>query len=777
MYTLDNFQFHKFNINTQRNFFHSNDYNNRIKSRTHSKRFFNNNNNYINQNNNRYLNNIPTNFSQQIYRKNNINILNKLSEDKFPKKKLLNTDFESLLKNGESNKIDELLPSLIYNDLSFSKNNHLRLVLSKFQILLKFLFSQQQNLLNNNNKIEEMFNNKKSNMNNKIKENENEEYKIEKLFKSNNKQIEQISQKIKTYKNILTNYGKGNLIPKSYSSNKINNKNRLYQCNICIGKTFNSYEEMQEHYIKEHTNNNMTNKNNNNITKSYLDTKLNLLKNEVKNYLLNINEQNKNEKNNFNNNNNEKLKGKMDNNINMSNFNILTNDEGNINTYLNRLEYEQKEQYEQLNTKIDQMKNEVFSEIKKLKYSPPIVKKEVINQIEPKKIEDQKEYEESKKKVDENKKEDFAKININSQINDINDNTNETINLIYNQKVYTNKDIINSQKNELNKKSSFKEASDINSNVNPDKINNDKPEQLINPFPIINDETKELKYQIVNNSINPQENENEKKNTSDNIANENNINVEANKNESKNIIHSTGKYIDKSKIIQEESKLRESTLHNQTPNDNINNQNNITDNKDKYFTNTGESLMKSQNKKDINILNNISKFSVLQNQLEEKEFINKIKERDENILLKKDKLSEIEEEYEAVKLKNMYLLEKKEENLIKEQQNKYFKEDSQNLGKQDYEAIIKNIINDNKKNLENNKIYKQFFNNLIQKNELLDILPKEMKISRIDLSQNDHIKNHNNIGEINNFKMSEISINKSFGELKNLRKKNDDDFL
>ena len=398
MYTLDNFQFHKFNINTQRNFFHSNDYNNRIKSRTHSKRFFNNNNNYINQNNNRYLNNIPTNFSQQIYRKNNINILNKLSEDKFPKKKLLNSDFESLLKYGESNKIDELLPSLIYNDLSFSKNNHLRLVLSKFQILLKFLFSQQQNLLNNNNKIEEMFNNKKSNMNNKIKENENEEYKIEKLFKSNNKQIEQISQKIKTYKNILTNYGKGNLIPKSYSSNKINNKNRLYQCNICIGKTFNSYEEMQEHYIKEHTNNNMTNKNNNNITKSYLDTKLNLLKNEVKNYLLNINEQNKNEKNNFNNNNNEKLKGKMDNNINMSNFNILTNDEENINTYLNRLEYEQKEQYEQLNTKIDQMKKEVFNEIKKLKYSPPIVKKEVINQIEPKKIEDQKEYEESKKK-------------------------------------------------------------------------------------------------------------------------------------------------------------------------------------------------------------------------------------------------------------------------------------------------------------------------------------------------------------------------------------------
>ena len=317
MNTIDNFQFHKFNINSQRNFYNSNDFSNRLKSRTFSNGFYNNNSN---KNTFRYPNNIPTNFSQQINRKNNLNLLHKLSQDKFPKKKVLNSDFESLLKYGDSNKVDELLPSMIYNDLSFAKNNHLRLVLSKFQILLKFLFSQQQNLVNNNNRIEEMFNNKNSNMNNKIRQIQNEEYKLDQLLKSNNKNIEKLNEKIKIYKNILNNSGKGHLISKNYSSAKIINKNGIYQCKICFGKTFKTYEEIQEHYIKEHINNRKINDNNyntdNNITKSYLDNKLNVFKNEFKNYILSFKEKNNNQ-NNSNIKNKENMQLKTDNNIKM----------------------------------------------------------------------------------------------------------------------------------------------------------------------------------------------------------------------------------------------------------------------------------------------------------------------------------------------------------------------------------------------------------------------------------------------------------------------------
>ena len=48
----------------------------------------------------------------------------------------------------------------------------------------------------------------------------------------------------------------------------------------------------------------------------------------------------------------------------------MNNDEENINSHLNRLEYEQKEQYEQLNIKINQMKDEVFKELRNIKYKP-----------------------------------------------------------------------------------------------------------------------------------------------------------------------------------------------------------------------------------------------------------------------------------------------------------------------------------------------------------------------------------------------------------------------
>ena len=164
--------------------------------------------------------------------------------------------------------------------------------------------------------------------------------------------------------------------------------------------------------------------------------------------------------------------------------------------------------------------------------------------------------------------------------------------------------------------------------------------------------------------------------------------------------------------------------------------------------------------------------------MKEMEFINKIKERDENILLNKNKkLPEIEVEYESIKLKNLGVLEKKEENLIKQKQNKYYNDGNKNLEKEDYKNIIKNIIEDNKQNLENDKIYKEFFDNLIKKNELSDLLPQEMNISKLGISNINETHTKSKFVESNNLKENDLTMTKSLATLKKLEKKVDDDFL
>jgi len=749
MFGPKNFQFHKFNINSQRNFYRSNEFNSNQKSgaRTYSNGF---NINNIQINNNRYKNVMPTNFSQEIPSKNNMNILSKLSQDKYPSQKVINMDFESILKYGESSKIDELLPHMIYNDLSFAKNNHLKLVLSKFQTLLKFIFSQQQNLLNNNNKIEAMFNNKNSNMNKKIRQLESDEYKMDNLINSNKKQILKLNEKIKTYKNILKNSGKEQLIPKTYYSN-LNIKNGLYECHICLGKKFKNHEEMQEHYIKEHyisknNNLNMNNNNNNtynNITKSYLDNKLFVLKNEVKNIILNA-YQEKNNENNNNINNNMKLMSQTNNKIKMSNFNLLPNDEENINinNCLTKIEYEQKVQYDLLNQKINDMKDEVFSELKNLENQQQVINDNKLKEIE------------------QLKKHYIKNNNINSQIN--NENHFENMNIINNQKIEEENDIKNNEKLELGNSSNDKENHEINININNNKINNENQAQ-INLNQNIIKEVKEPEKNDLNNMIlKSSENQNEQKEIGINKNIDNNTtNKEISQNENTKLVHSTGKYIDKSKIIEEESGRRDSTVNNITQNNNTNTPNATLDNKDKMYTNTGDSVNENPLSKISQAINE-AKVSNVQNQIDKDNFINKIKERDDNLLLNKDKnILDIENNYDVIKLKNISEFGGGEDNLIKEHQDKYFNEDNQNLEKDDYENIIRNIIKDNNEKFGHDKKYREFYNNLIKKNELSDLLSKEMKISNIEINQTRlDIDKTDIVKKSSLFESKDISVNK-----------------
>ncbi len=783
MNSLSNFQFHKFNINTQRNFFNSYDFNNRQKSKTNPNGFFNNNIIEKNTlNNTRYNNIIPTFLSQQIPPKNNMNKLHKLSQDKFPNKEIITSDFESILKFGDSNKIDQLLPHMIYNDLSFAKNNHLKLVLGKFQHLLKYLFSQQQNLLNKNNKIETMFNNENSNMNKKIRQIENEEYKMNNLYKTNKKTIEKLNENIKKYKNILISSGKGNLIPKNYS--KVINKNGVYHCQICLNKKFNNNEDLQEHYIKEHYNAvnkelNMKNNNNkgkNDLTKSYLNKKLSVFKNEVQDMILKQFQQNNNNLNNIKDIKLNSQYNKNNNDIKMSNFNLLPNDDENkdINDYLDRLEFEQKEQYAQLNNKIIQMKNEVFNQIKNLKIdSPPN-----ITDINQNKIQEQ-----------ENNN-----INNNNENSQINKNIFRDIN---EEKTPTGDDNNNNKKTEFNNSQSDKnipesnntnisninnnnsENNNINNNNNDNNINinnnnienkininnNERRDEILNPF-IRKDSNRQENNEFINdnkiiNSPIPKIEEEDRKDNQINTNNDNQLNIENNQSRrNNNMIYST-KYIDQNNIIEEVSGRKESTMNNLTQNDLSNNQNISNEKEARFFTNTGESVKEnSQIGPNLKLFNkNISQISFVQEPIAKEEFINKIKERDENVLLDKNKnMAEIENNYGVINFKNENVLEQKEDKLIKEQEKKYLKDENvnnNNLDEIDYDKIIKTIMKDTKEKMANDYKFKEFFDNLIQKNDLSDLLIQDMKISNININVNESKFNESkfNMSNLNN-KMS-----------------------
>ena len=77
------------------------------------------------------------------------------------------------------------------------------------------------------------------------------------------------------------------------------------------------------------------------------------------------------------------------------------------------------------------------------------------------------------------------------------------------------------------------------------------------------------------------------------------------------------------------------------------------DNKDKMYTNTGDSVNENPLSKISQAINE-AKVSNVQNQIDKDNFINKIKERDDNLLLNKDKnILDIENNYDVIKLKNI----------------------------------------------------------------------------------------------------------------------------
>lgn len=308
---------------------------------------------------------------------------------------IINQDFEKLFKNGQISKINNFLPQIAYFDLDNSNEIEIKpevkLVVSKYQQILRYLFNLEKKMKELNNKLEkstdEIINpkekifSKENKIDNKIEENENRIFILE--------------NKISRYKEIIL----FNKKPQKSLSNfvlDIHDENFNYYCDICPDIKFDSYKEVQIHYLNEHkhilkireANNNKKaikiQENNNNIEKFYFETKLDLMKDEIKYLLLETNLK-KGQDSNYNNQEeiNFNLRNYQINNNKMSSSKNLKNvaSEDNINLYMDKIDIDEIEnqfnKYEKMNeillNNFDSFKKDIFNNLQNLQNNKPIV--------------------------------------------------------------------------------------------------------------------------------------------------------------------------------------------------------------------------------------------------------------------------------------------------------------------------------------------------------------------------------------------------------------------
>ena len=778
------FRFHRFSEETKRperyayttrTFYNPNNLTNNFKTKTFSNEFpmnyMNNQNAQSYQFKSKLSSNFPNTLMNSFQRGNNItntnNFFNKdinlPDSSEFPYKKLTDLKFEKIISKGELSKIDKLLPQMIYNNLSSIENSHLKLVLNNFQNILKYLFGEQEQLINNNKEVEYLFKNENSNLKKTIKKLENDQLQTNVTIKANQKQIGDLVKKINKYKNILISSGNEKLIPKIKLS-EIKMKNGLYSCQICPVALFKTYEEMHAHYIKKHFSPFNNNKNllyNNTGEKLFFTNELNELKNEIKNtiykkYKEDYDENNKNE--------DIKIENTKKNfksmNLKSLNFNNLKpysylglNSNNDINNYLEQLEKEQKDQYEKLNEHLNNLKNEVFDMIQKIVKNQPINDKKIPKQNYSTNINDsninsinliynQKNINSTNNNLDSNSKiltNEITKGN-ESQYFFNNSNSNNKDNQIKNSNPFisSNKDFKESNNSQLDVNDKFPKENNTNfynSNDNEFKENNhNKFNSSNNIFDQNNNNENNLsgnqfKENNIENNIFNNANDNENKLKENNIENNNEYNL--NDNETKKM----EKYIRKSNIIAEVSGQNDSTMNikDNTTNQNIskieetNNQNRQILTKSKF----GQSL----NEEDNNYIESPTKEAF-------KELF-EIREK-ATLFNKNNNITNVYEHYQIIKM-DKKRKEKNIDDIIEEEKNNLLKNQiKKSINGDENKNIISEILN--QKNNRDKPKFMEYFNNMIEILEIKSIL-KDFEDEEKNKELNSQINN-----EINNKK-------------------------
>ena len=309
-------------------------------------------------------------------------------KSQFPLKEILNINFEDILNYGNLNVIQKLLPNILY--YRFQKNQgsyYFPKIIHQFQLLLLFLFDLKAPIENSTNNLNIYLINPNSSINSRKERLKKKKNNNDNTIIINNEKIKEIQKKIMNFKNILITNGYNDKIPKTIPD--FNYEQGNYFCEKCSNKKFNSYDEIHQHYIKEHYFNNIKGDifiSNNKSQEFYFNKEFNNIKNdlnksiqqlnnnnyesqkidELKKAIRNLNNTNQNNFNNLslsiNPNQNIQVRNsilKSYNNYNNYNYNNLDD----INQKLDIISKEEENQFQEFRNQLQNFQIDIFKQL------------------------------------------------------------------------------------------------------------------------------------------------------------------------------------------------------------------------------------------------------------------------------------------------------------------------------------------------------------------------------------------------------------------------------
>ena len=385
MFQLSSYKFYRFNETNERP-----DY--------FSSQSFRTNFSQNHQNTNKsYYNNVKAsnmyNSNQFDYKAFSPNLSSGKSQfdplEPFPFKEIISLDFEKIIMAGKISLIEKYFPKMRFQKFKSSANPNLALLLSSFQNLLNYLFSLHDKAIYSNNQIEELINDKNSDLNKKKTKIENKIEDTKHEILSNSLKVKTLQNKIKKYKTVLYSTGNQNLIPNDFAPLDIHDDNGIFYCEICPYRKFRSYEKVHAHYVKHHLNLDRMkyqSQRNFNFEKYYFESKLNFIKDELKSTLININTDRKDD---LDNKKFEDLKAHFTNLIQMYNdannlkqMSIAKSQVGNTNTSIKLMHSNTGgEQNEQINSLLKSIQLKQDEQFQKFQNDFEDFKYEILNQL------------------------------------------------------------------------------------------------------------------------------------------------------------------------------------------------------------------------------------------------------------------------------------------------------------------------------------------------------------------------------------------------------------